>query len=167
MIVEAERDPAALAKDLAPLGSIPARDKADRRRKLIGDAWAYAAYKHQELKAEGLDPHARNCWGAFPTGRPAELLIERVDELLIGERPKYDEAAEVLRNRVDVAVEEARKAKHMDWFIPRRMWDADSFSKGSALSPAAVRRSALAVVRTPGGPQKPDPEPPRKIRTLT
>lgn len=152
--------------DRAPrvVAVIPARTRADDRRKLFGESWLYAARKHRELRAEGIDPHARDCWGAMPSASSAEAqaLFARIDELTEGDAPDWEAAAATIRNRIDVAAAEARAARpaHLRFFIPARIWHPDSFAIGAALSPeqaAQPRASPRAA---------PPPEPTRRIKTF-
>jgi len=154
-IVQAEREVA------TKLSSIPARSRDDRRRKLFGDAWNYACLKHHELRAEGIDSHARS-WAAMPPASSIEsqLLLSRINELTEDDAADFRAAGEVIKNRVDVAAAEARRDKTLRWFIPARMWDAKSFAIAKDLSPAQAaqpRRSAKE-----SAPEQPI----RKMRTF-
>lgn len=164
VIVEAERAKVASA---SPADDHNARTAArtsntNRRSRLFNAAWGYAGHKHHELKADGVDPNARNCWSALPSADSIETksLNARLDELLEGDAPDFGRASDVIRNRVDVAAAEARRDKTLRWFIPARMWDAKSFSIAKDLSPeqaAQPRRTS----------DKPITEQPiRRIKTL-
>jgi hypothetical protein len=117
---------------------LPVAPRAQRRRQLFHESWLYAAEKHRELRAAGVDAAARDCWGAMPPagGAEAQALLARIDELTEGDEPDWDRASEVIRNRVDVAAAEARREAHLRYFIPARLWNESSFAIGAALSPA-------------------------------
>lgn len=124
------------------LTSTPARSRDDLRRKLWNDAWTLAGLEHAKLKAEGIDPHARNCWSGIPPADSPESvrLFERIDELLIGN--DFEATREKIRNRVLVAAAEARhKLHHLEFFTPMRMWEPKSFAIAEALSPEQIARS--------------------------
>jgi hypothetical protein len=152
------------------LSAVPARTRDDRRRKLWVEAWTYAGLRHQELKAAGIDPDARNCWSGLPdaSGPEAKLLFERIDQLLLGDEPDFAGSREIIRNRVDVAAEEARLLRHLRWMTPMRLWNEESFAIAAALTPAQVR--AQAATQSRAGPRGSGPRPPdpiRRVKTLT
>jgi hypothetical protein len=166
--VSAERERQVSPADLH-VAKLGAQTKADRRRRLFGDAWMYAGMKHAELQAAGIDPHARSCWGGLPSASTdaARNLFARIDELTEGDAPNWKAAEEAIRNRVDVAAAEARRdAKAgqqgaLRWFIPARMWDAKQFSVAKDLSPEQAGQPR----HTNNKPASAD-QPIRRIKTL-
>lgn len=140
------------------------RNRTDRRRRLHMHAWGYAGMKHDELRADGVDPNARNCWAGLPSASSleAQSLFARIDELAPGDtEAEFNRAGEVIKNRVDVAAAEARRDKTLRWFIPARMWDAKSFSIAKDLSPEQA-----AQPRRHQPDDKPPAAPARRMRTL-
>ena len=133
--------------------------RVDQRRRLFGDAWTYAGLKHHELKAEGIDPNARNCWGVMPDAGSfeAQQLFARIDELTAGDAPDWKRARELVRNRIDVAAAEVRAAKPptLRWFIPARMWDAKSFAIAKDLSPEQAAQPRARDRFTSDAPETP------------
>lgn len=83
-------------------------------------------------------------------------LLSRIDELTEGDSPNWERAAEVIRNRIDVAAAEARRDKTLRWFIPARMWNPKSFAVAKDMSPEQA-----AVPRRGGA--GPEPRGPRKV----
>lgn len=158
-ITSAERREVASPAD-AHLARAAHKTTDDKRRKLINDAWNYAALKHHELKAEGVDPHARNCWSSLNIGEEMKSLRSIVEDLTQGDAPNFIAAQDHIRNRINVAAAEARRDKTLRWFTPMRMWDAKSFARCAALSPEQAA--------TPRRPEPPAPAAPavRKIKTL-
>ncbi len=133
----------------------------DHRTKLAMDSWRYAALKQSELKGEGIDPTAIG-WGINPGGEAWAECKARVDEVLqeLGDPPDLAAAEVVLRRRIDVATVEARRAGHLRWFIPMRIWHADSFAIGASMSPeqAAQAGQPRAGARGTNGTRTPEPE---------
>lgn len=158
--VSAEREKQVSAADLV-VARQAARTKHDRRARLFNDAWGYAGFKHAELQAAGVDPHARSCWNGLPSASSdeARALFARIDELTEGEKPDWSRAMETIKNRVDVAAAEARRdAKAgqraaLRWFIPARMWDAKSFSIAKDMSPEQAAQPRRAD--KPAAPEQP------------
>jgi len=169
-IAEAEREEQPLAQVIR-LSAVPARSVDDRRRKLFVEAWTYAGLRHQELKAEGIDAHARNCWSGMPDASSPEVqaLRARLDQLLMGDEPDFAAARETIRNRVDVAAAEARYVlRHLRFMTPMRMWDPKSFALAAALSPEQVRAQAEELAPPArAGPRRAAPDPIRRIKTLS
>jgi hypothetical protein len=117
----------------------------DPRIRINHDAWSYAAGEHAKLRAAGIDPTAI-AWSPIPTGVAQAELVARTRELTQGDRPDFTEAARVHRRRVDVAVAEARREKHLRWFTPSRFYTPESFWKAAETSPeqAAIRRGPIS-----------------------
>lgn len=128
-----------------PAAITPAsRERADRRRRLVVEAWALAGREFQQLKSEGIDPDAVNAWAGLPDAGspPMKRLFAHVDRLLVGDPPDYDAAWTVIARRVAVAATEARAQHgHLRYMTPMRMWDENSFEIGSELTPAQVARA--------------------------
>lgn len=143
----------------------PLAGRLQLRRRLFTEIWGHAAGKHREARIAGIDPHARDCWGSMPDARSAEALFARIDELTEGDAPDWNRAAEVIRNRVDVAFAEAQhKHKHLAFCTPMRLWDPKSFSIAKDLSPEQVAQPPRAP---PGRQQASVHEKPRAIKTFT
>jgi len=117
----------------------PAADRSrqapDPRVKINHDAWAYAAAKHAELRAEGIDPQAIP-FPPMPVGAGAGDLVARTRELT-ADRPDYEAAMAVHRRRIDVMAAECRRddVRHLRWFTPSRIWEERPFYKAAELSP--------------------------------
>lgn len=146
---------------------ISAAARATARRKLHGESWSYAAKKHREARAAGIDPHARDCWGVMPDASSVEsqALFARIDELTNADQPDWERAAEIIRNRVDVAFAEAKaKQQGLKYCTPMRMWHQDSFAIAKDLSPAQVAE----LPRPRAGPSAAAAEEqPRRFKTHT
>jgi hypothetical protein len=149
--------------EAAPL-TPAAREHADRRRKLIVDAWARAGREFIAVQAEGISPEMPNSWGGLPAAEsvPMTNLRAIVDELLVGSPPKYEHAWTVIERRVLVAGAEARRRRDAQYMAPSRMWNRDSFSIASELSPEQVARARAG----PKGSAERVPEPVRRVKTL-
>ncbi len=135
------------AERVQPAPSGYRRPRDEQRRRLWVDSWTLAGLEHAKLKAEGIDPHAMNCWSGTPSAGSEEgkALFERIDELTLGDDPDWDAARDRIRNRVLVAAAEARaKHKHLRYFTPMALWNAKSFAIAAALSPAQVAAAANA-----------------------
>jgi hypothetical protein len=142
---------------------------AERRRKLIFDAWAIAGREFRALQDEGLDPEAMNAWAGMPSASspPMKNLIAIIDELLVGEPPDYERASTVIERRVLVAAAEARtKHRHLLYMTPSRIWNPDSFAIASELTPGQVAQEPRAGPKGSAAraPQQP---PARKLTTIT
>jgi len=145
----------------------PTRDREDLRRRLWNEAWTLAGLEHQKLKSEGVDSDARNCWSGMPDANSSEAraLFARIDEHMLGDKPNVDAVREVFRNRILVAAAEARwNLKHLRFFTPARMWNAESFAIAKALSPAQVQASTQQRAGPKGARE--NAEPTRRIKTL-
>lgn len=110
----------------------------DPRIKINHDAWSYAASKHAELRAAGIEPDARP-WPALPLGIAADDLVARTRELAALDP---DAIRKAHMHRVDVAAAEARDKRHLKWFTPSRMWARESWWKGYEGTPSQAERKA-------------------------
>ncbi len=156
--VRAEREAAPLLPGIRNIG--PARTNTERRNKLVNDAWNYAALVHTQLKADGVDKHARNCWSGTNIAEARRLLVAIVEDLAQGDAPNWTAAQDTIRNRVDVAAAAARREKTLRWFTPMRMWDPTHFAKDAEQSPEQA-----AQPRRPNNPE-PAAAPARRMKTF-
>jgi hypothetical protein len=115
----------------------------DPRIKINHDAWCYAAQKHAELRAAGIDPNAVP-FPPMPVGQGMHDLVERTRELAPSPA-NVEYAIATHRRRIDVAVVEAQHvAHHLKWFTPSRLWARESFWKAAEITPAQAAQRAPA-----------------------
>lgn len=121
---------------------LPAAERIEIKRRLIGRAWTLGGEAFARIQASGIDPTAPNGWAGMPdaSSPPMEDLRAILDGLLVGERPDAAAAEAKIANRVAVAEAEARamnppSARYM---TPARIWNRKSFAIAVDLSPLQV-----------------------------
>lgn len=132
-----------------PAGSL----SPDPRIRINHDAWAYAALKHAELRREGIDPGAVP-WPPMPAGIAKDDLVARTKELTPNtplDGSDIERAASTHVRRVDVAVAEARREKHLRWFTPSRFYTAESFWRAAELTPEQAAQRYANRTNTSNG----------------
>lgn len=147
--------PPARARAIPPDGYQPHHPGA---RRLADEIWNYAAVRHAELRARGIDANAPP-WTAMPN--PASKGWQRLVKLVDGELHFQD--AEAVRQKffrqVDVVAAEAeRKHRSLQYFVAVRMWSDESFEIASNVSVESVHARA--------GPKASTQETPRHVPRL-
>lgn len=103
--------------------------------------WTYAAVKHGELRASGLDPTTPPWPATHGSSNPGWLaLLDRATEML-AEMPATDAEARG-KHRVDVSAAEAKSRGTLRWFNALAMFVSDSFARGCAMSVESAGRRA-------------------------
>ena len=142
---------------IAPPGIPTPGTTSDPRVRLNTQAWQYAAAEHLRLKGTGISPLAK-AWHAWPVGAAKDDLVDRTREVLaMSDPPDFEAARVLLKARIDVAVAEAVREQHLDWFTPMLLWRKESFWRAAETTPAAAaqpRSRAGPVAR--GTPANPD-----------
>lgn len=144
-----------------------AKRHLDLRRQLLSFAWDLGGVWLRKLQSEGVDPEAPNSWSGLPPADSPPMVNLRaiVDELLIGDRPDYAGARVILERRVLVAYAEGKRMGTGQYMTPARMWNRESFSIASAMSPEQAARGPRAGPTRSPASNRP-PERPNPIRPL-
>ncbi len=151
--VRVERD-----QGRTPPPGIPAPGGGDPRVRLNHDVWRYAAMEHVRLREEGISPDTV-LWPAMPAGAAASDLVARTREVLAQtDPPDFAAARALIKRRIDVAVAEAKREHHLNWFTPMRIWDERGFWRATEVTPeqAAKPRAPARSAMTPRGTPEPE-----------
>ncbi len=128
-----------LAAERRPPPGIPMPGSRDRTVKLNGDAWQYAAQEHVRLMCEH-NLAGSNAWPGLPVGEAKNDLVERTRELLDMCGGDHVAAAAKHKHRVDVAVAEAIRERHLRWLTPMKLFDSEQFWRALEIDPIDAAR---------------------------
>lgn len=144
-----------------PAQSPEASERKRRATRLAEEVWSWLASAHGTLKAEGIDRGAPAI-GLMqnPLSPGYQLAVERCTELL--DFHGLDEARQIARHRLDVAIAEARAADPptLRYFAPPRFFHPSSWEVATSMS---VEAASVPRAGPRRGRPTAEPEAPRRI----
>lgn len=110
--------------------------------------WDYAAKLRPELTTANVA--AVPPWPIMPDANHTgwQSLLDRVCELLVGSTP--EQAEQVCRNRIDVALAKAKNDGEGQWFASTSLFTPNSFQHWAHQDPKQFARKAAKKQREPG-----------------
>lgn len=123
-----------------PPPEAPDTGVADTPWKRYVAAWAHMRDRHRAARAAGVKPGTPDLPSGFGSGVHHANLMRC--EKLASELYGPDLALEKMIHVVNVAYETAVRVDHLDWFIPSKLWDPDSFARAMDTTLEAARRGS-------------------------